>query len=116
MSYTAVVELFASLVAQVTLLIGIAAFVSRRRRLGVEADRCWAITHLGILVVTFAAFFGPHLRVTTWAAMHPGMNYPANGATLALLGRICIWFWPAGAIVVVLVAIAGMFKATFLVR
>jgi bla regulator protein BlaR1 len=116
MSYLAGLELFTSLFVQVTLLLGVAAFVSRGRRLGVDADRCWAITHFAILLVTLAALFGPHLRVTSWASMHPGMNYPADGAILAVLGRLCIWIWAAGAISVMLVAIVAMFKATFLVR
>jgi bla regulator protein BlaR1 len=116
MNYLAILELFSSLFVQVTVVLAVAAFVSRRGRLGVDADRCWAITHFGILLITAAALFGPHLRITTWATLHPGLNYPADGAALAKLGHACLWIWPAGAAAVVFVAIAGMFKATFLVR
>src|SRR3954469_4237289 len=102
MSSLAILELFTSVFVQVTVVIGVAAFVSRRGRLGVDADRCWAMTHFGILLITVAALFGPHLRVTTWAAMHPGMNYPADGGSLAALGQFGVWIWAAGAIGVVL--------------
>ncbi len=116
MSYLATLELIASLTVQVTVLIGAASVISRRRHLSANADRCWAIAHVCILLVTAAAIFAPHIRLTTWATLHPGVNYPPNGSTLSYLGALCMWFWPAGGIVVLTAGIIGMFKATSLVR
>jgi bla regulator protein blaR1 len=115
MTSLSVLETSLSLIVQVTLLIGVAAFVVRRRHAGPNADSCWAVLHFCILMITAAAFFLPHLRLTVWADLHPTENYP-TGSALQILGSVIGWTWATGAIVVVLAGIVGMIKASAIVR
>jgi bla regulator protein blaR1 len=109
-------ELFVSLTVQVTILIAVAAWVARRTEAGRNADFCWAALHVSILIVTIAAIFLPHLRLTTWADLNPMKSYPVKGAPLDILGLICQWIWAAGAISIFFVIVAGMIKAVKVVR
>jgi bla regulator protein blaR1 len=115
MTSLCLLEMSLSLIVQVTLLIGIAAFILRRHQSGPNADSCWAVLHTCILLATAAAFFLPHPRLTVWADLHPRENYPA-GATLQVLGAFIGWAWAMGAVAVVLAGIAGMIKASAIVR
>ncbi len=115
MTSLSVLETSLSLVVQVTLLIGVAAFVVRRRQAGPNADSCWAVLHFCILLITAAAFFLPHLRLTVWADLHPTENYPA-GSALQTLGSVIGWTWATGATFIVLAGIVGMIKASAIVR
>jgi beta-lactamase regulating signal transducer with metallopeptidase domain len=73
------------------------------------------VLHLCILLTTAAAFFLPHLRLTVWADLHPTENYP-TGAALQILGSIIGWTWITGTSALVLIGIAGMIKASAIVR
>src|SRR3954469_24349609 len=116
MTSLSVLEMSLSLFVQVTLLIGVAAFVARRLQAGPNADCCWAVLHICILLVTAAAFFLPHLRLTVWADLYPAENYPATGSTLQFMGSFIGWTWATGTCALVLVGIAGMVKASAIVR
>lgn len=109
-------ELFLSLTVQVTILIGVGAWAARRTEAGRNADFCWASLHICILIVTAAALFLPHLRLTTWAELNPTKSYPPTGAPLHILGGICQWIWITGASTIFLVVAAGMIKAIIVVR
>ena len=115
MTSLSVLETSLSLIVQVTLLIGVAAFVVRRRHSGPNTDSCWAVLHFCILMITAAAFFLPHLRLTVWADLHPTENYP-TGSALQILGSVIGCAWATGAIVVVLAGVVGMIKASAIVR
>lgn len=115
MTSLSVLETSLSLVVQVTLLIGVAAFIARRHHAGPNADSRWAVLHFCILLITAAAFFLPHLRLTVWADPYRTENYPTN-STLQILGSIIGWTWGTGAIAVILAGIAGMIKASAIVR
>src|SRR5262245_6310057 len=112
MNSLAILETSLSLFVQVTLLIGIAAVIARRQESGQHADSCWAMLHVAILLVTLAAFFLPHLRVTVWADLHPTENYPPGLSTLQIVGSFISWTWGIGALVVVVMGIGGIVKAT----
>jgi bla regulator protein BlaR1 len=116
MTSLSALETFLSLALQVTLLISVAAFVASRQKAGRNADYCWAALHICILLATAAAFFLPHLRLTVWADLHPAENYPSNGSKLQVLGSIIGWTWATGALAVVLAGVAGMIKASAIVR
>lgn len=109
-------ELFVSLVAQVTLMIGVVAYVARRHRGGANADFCWAALHVSILLITAAAFLLPHLRLATWADFHPTANYPSGSTVLQVLGWTCGWVWAIGALAVVIVGTVGMITAARILR
>src|SRR4051812_40383446 len=115
MTSLSLLEMSLSLIAQVTLLIGVAALIVRRGQAGPNADCCWAVLHTCILLATAAAFFLPHLRLTVWADLHPTESYPA-GATLQMLSAFIGWAWATGTLGVVLVGIAGMIRASAIVR
>jgi beta-lactamase regulating signal transducer with metallopeptidase domain len=112
----ATLELFVSLVAQVTLLIGAAAWITRRQRDAANTDRFWAALHISILLVTAAAFFLPHLRLATWADFHPTTTYPAGRTLLQTFGTTCGWIWAIGSMLVFVAGAAGMIKATLIMR
>ena len=115
MTSLTVLETSLSLLVQVTLLIGVGAFVVRRRQAGPNADSCWAVLHFCIVMITAAAFFLPHLRLAVWADLHPTENYPA-GSALQILGSVIGWTWATGAIVIVLAGVFGIVKASAIVR
>jgi bla regulator protein blaR1 len=116
MTSLSALETSLSLFVQVTLLIGVTAIVARRQLAGRNSDFYWAALHVCVLLVTAAAFFLPHLRLTVWADLHPTETYPPEGATLQILGSIISWAWATGAFAIVLVGIAGMVKASSIVR
>lgn len=87
MTSLSVLEVFVSLVGQVALLIGVAPLVTRGQT-GRNADGCWAVAHVCIVLVAVAAFFLSHLRLTVWADLHPAENYPPSGSTLQILGTV----------------------------
>jgi bla regulator protein BlaR1 len=116
MTSLSALETLLSLALQVTLLIVVAAVVARRHHAGRNADYCWAALHNCILLATAAAFFLPHLRLTVWADLHPAENYHSSGSKLQLLGYVISWTWITGALAVVLTGIAGMIKASAIVR
>lgn len=109
-------ELFASLAVQVSLLIGVAAWLARRQRDRSNTDRCWAALHISILVVTTAAFFLPHLRLATWADLNPESTYPAGRTILQIVGTSCGWIWAVGAMTVFVVGAVGTIRATVILR
>lgn len=109
-------EIFLSLTAQVTFLIGVAAWFARRQQPGRNGDICWAALHVCILLVTAAAFFLPHVRLTTWADLHPAENYPAGNSALHQLGSVLGWTWGLGAMIVFAIVVAGLIKAIAIVR
>jgi beta-lactamase regulating signal transducer with metallopeptidase domain len=111
-----VLEMSLSLFVQVTLLIGVTSFIVRNRRSASDADSCWAVLHVCILLATAAAFFLPHLRIAVWADLHPTENYPNGSSALQILGVIIGWAWGVGACIVVLVGAVGMLKASIIVR
>lgn len=116
MTSLTILEALVSLTAQVTLLIGLAAWLTRKQFLGPDADTCWASLHICILMLTAAAFFLPHLRLITWSDFKPSASLPAANATCLVAGRICAWTWLLGAVAIVAACIGGMFRATSLVR
>lgn len=116
MTSLGILETSLSLFVQVTLLIGIAALITRRRESARNADGCWAMLHVAILLVTLAAFFLPHLRLTVWADLHPTESYPPGVSTLQIVGSVIGWAWGVGALVIVVAGIAGIVKATNIVR
>ncbi len=116
MTSLSILETSLSLLVQVTLLIVVAAFVARRHQTGRNADYCWAAHHVCILLVTVAAFFLPHLRLTVWADLHPSESYPTGGSTLSVLGYVIGWTWVTGTLTIVLVGVAGLVKASAIVR
>jgi len=109
-------ELWASLTVQVTLLIGVAAYVARRQQNSPSADRHWTALHICILLLTAAAWFLPHLRLSTWAALHPAASYPSGATTLQFLGWTCGWIWLVGALAVFIAGVGGVIRATLIVR
>jgi bla regulator protein BlaR1 len=109
-------EVFLSLTAQVTFLIGVAAYFARRQQPGRNGDVCWAALHVCILLITAAAFFLPHVRLTTWADLHPAENYPAGNSALHRLGSAIGWTWGLGVVTVFAVGVATMIKAIAIVR
>ncbi len=116
MNYPSVLEALASLSIQVAVLIGLTAWVARRRRFGVDADTCWSTLHVCILLLTAAAFLLPHMRLITWADIQPSEGHPALDAAAFIIGRVCTWVWLFGTITVLGLCIAGMLRATSLVR
>ena len=57
-----------------------------------------------------------NLRLAKWGDFHPTSNYPAGKTFLQILGSTCGWLWAAGALVVFVVGVAGMIKATVILR
>jgi bla regulator protein blaR1 len=108
-------ETILSLTAQVTLLLVIVGLVTRGRQADGGADIYWAVGHVSILLLTAAAFLLPHVRLTTWADLHPAENYPSSG-TLHLFGQILEWSWLAGAALLLVLVIVGILKASKIVR
>lgn len=116
MTSLSIVEILLSLAVQATLLIGVTALQARRQQQARNADACWAALHVCILLITVAAFFLPHMRLTTWADLHPAESYPAGNSTLQVLGSIFVWTWAVGGLAIVVGGIVGMFKAIAIVR
>ncbi len=116
MNYLSVVETFVSLSLQVAVLIGLTAWVARRRRFRGNADACWSALHVCILLLTAGAFLLPHLRFITWADLQPSEGHPNIDATTSAAGRICLWVWLSGSATILAVCIGGMLRATSLVR
>jgi bla regulator protein blaR1 len=116
MTLLAILEIFFSLTIQTTLLIGVAYVLVRRWPEARNNDFCWSAVHVCILLVTAAAFFLPHVRLTTWADLHPEANYPANATALPLAASICAWLWAIGAAGILIAGIAGIIKAVVIVR
>jgi beta-lactamase regulating signal transducer with metallopeptidase domain len=116
MTSLGILENWLSLFLQVTLLIALAAVIARRQRFACNADGAWAMLHVAILLATLAAFFLPHFRLTVWADLHPTDDYPAGVSTLSFLASVVSWTWCIGAILIVVAGVAGMIKATNIVR
>src|SRR5262245_20591107 len=111
-----VFELLVSLTVQVTFLVGVAACLSRGRRARSNADHCWAALYICILLVTAAAFFLPHFRVATWTELKPPLHAPVASTTFAFLARVCGSVWLIGTLAVLIAGVAGMIRATAIVR
>ncbi len=116
MTSLSILEIFLSLVFQVTLLIVVTAALVRRNPGERNADYYWAFLHASILLITAAAFLLPHLRLTVWGDLHPTENYPPDGAALQVCGGCVGWIWGGGAVVMVLISILGMVKASLIVH
>lgn len=115
MTSLVILETFLSLSVQITLLIGVAYLIARHWPAARNNDFCWAALHVCILLVTGSAFLLPHLRLTTWADLHPAANYPANATTLPMAASLCSWFWASGAAFILMAGIAGIIKAVTIV-
>lgn len=111
-----ILEILGSLSVQVTLLICMVSWLVRREPTNAAADWCWAAVHVCILGLTAAAFLAPHLRLVTWADVHPAPNPPLVNAAFSILGRFCTWAWISGALAIFAVGVGGMIRATLLVR
>lgn len=116
MSTSTLLEVFASLTVQVTLLICIAAFAICRRHDAADSDGPWAAVHGCILLFTAAAFLLPHLRPVTLADLPWAAGSPAAIAPYQWLGRLCLWLWLTGMVAVITAVLGGIWRASSLLR
>jgi beta-lactamase regulating signal transducer with metallopeptidase domain len=109
-------EIFVSLSVQITLVIGLTAWLTSRGPYRASADACWSMLHVGILLLTATAFMFPHVRWITWADFEPSSGHPALDSFTTTAGRICSWAWFSGTALFLGVCVAGIYRATILVR
>jgi len=113
---TTTLEILASLFIQVTLLIGLTAWLTSRPRYRACADACWVSLHVTILLLTAAAFLFPHLRWITWADIQPSQDHPILDSVASRIGQVCSWVWFSGTAIFFGICGAGIYRATALVR
>ncbi|MFO0790768.1 MAG: M56 family metallopeptidase [Pirellulales bacterium] len=116
MNYLSIFEVLASLFVQVSVLIGLTAWITRHPRLRSDADACWSVAHVCILLLTAAAFFLPHVRWITWVGLTSSERPISADGVMMLVGGAVSWVWLAGVIAVSLLCCGGMLRATSLVR
>ncbi len=109
-------EVFASLSVQITLLIALTAWIVKRPPFRASADTCWSMMHVCILLLTAAAFLLPHVRLITVAQVQPSEDHPVLDMLATSIGQTCAWIWLMGTAVFVGVCGLGMYRATMLVR
>lgn len=116
MSYPALLEVFASLTVQVTLLVGVAAWAIRRQRDKADADGPWAAVHGCILLLTAAAILLPHLRPVTMGDLRSSTSDLVTLSYYQLAGKVCLWLWISGTAAVLVAIAGGIWRATDLSR
>ena len=116
MTSLSVLEAFVSLSVQVTLVTCLAAWFVRRHRNCADLDVCWTTLHAGILLLSVAAFSFPHLRLITWGDLTQANRSLDLEAELRALGWGIGWVWLTGTLVCASLVVAGMFRATMVVR
>jgi beta-lactamase regulating signal transducer with metallopeptidase domain len=109
-------EALTSLTLQVTLLIGVAAWSTRKNILKSYSDTLWAIMHICILALTCIGLLTPHLRLFTWADLQPLPNHSFAEVVSSSAGEIAAWIWASGSILVAVACIGGIVRATQLIR
>jgi bla regulator protein blaR1 len=116
MSPLYVLELFASLSMQVTLLTCFAALFTQRNRNCADLDLCWAMLHAGILLLSIAGFSFPHLRIISWGDLPQANSSIQLEAQLHRLGWGVGRVWLTGALIYAALVAVGMLRAMMLVR
>lgn len=116
MSYPLVLEILASLFVQVAVLAGVTCWIARRPRFAVSADVCWSTMHVCILLSTIGAFSLPHLRLVTWSDFGPAHQHLGAVTAVDYVGWLATWAWLSGSVVILLACVAGICRATYLVR
>jgi bla regulator protein blaR1 len=109
-------ETIGSLTVQITLMIGVVAWITRRREAAAAADWTWTALHGCILLVTGAALLLPHLRPTTWAALCVTSESASTQNAIDLGGQLLFWLWAIGVSVMLMAIAAGMWRASALVQ
>jgi bla regulator protein blaR1 len=109
-------ETISSLALQITLMIGVVAWITCRRQAAVAADWTWTALHACVLLVTGAAFLLPHLRPVTWAALCVSSESAATQDAIDFGSRLLFWLWLGGAGVMLAANLAGTWRASKLVR
>jgi bla regulator protein BlaR1 len=109
-------ETIGSLTLQITLMIGVVAWITCRRQAAAAADWTWTALHASIVVVTGAAFLLPHLRPTTWAALCVTSEAASTQNAIDLGGRLLFWLWLSGVGAMLAAIAAGMWRASKLVQ
>ena len=104
-------ETIGSLTVQITLMIGIVAWITCRRQAAAAADWTWTALHACILLVTGAAFLLPHLRPVTWAGICVTAESAWIQQAIDLGGEFLFWLWAGGVGVMLLALAAGMWRA-----
>jgi bla regulator protein BlaR1 len=112
----ALLEVFASLSVQITLLIALTAWIVKRAAFRASADTCWSMMHVCVLLLTAGAFLLPHVRLMTVAEVQPSGGRPMFGMLATSIGRICAWAWPMGTAAFMGICGLGVYRATMLVR
>lgn len=115
MSYLSILEALVSLSVQIAVLIGVTTWITRHRQTS-EADTCWSVAHVCILLLMVAAFCLPHVRWVTWADITSSEGPIAADSVLTAVGCIAAWCWLVGATAVLMLCGGGMLQATSLVR
>jgi len=116
MTSTAFFEYFASLSAQVTVVIGATAWIAARRKREGEAHRVWAACHFLILALVALAVLVPHLRLFPAG---PISSYTEQAKTVSLSGKLetLLYFsWSVGAAVGLFALLLGMIQAVRILR
>jgi beta-lactamase regulating signal transducer with metallopeptidase domain len=108
-------ETIGSLTVQITLMIGVVAWITCRRQAAAAADWTWTALHASILLVTGAAFLLPHLRPVTWAALCVTSESASTQNAIDLGGRLLFWLWLIGVGAMLTAIAAGMWRASMLV-
>jgi bla regulator protein BlaR1 len=109
-------ETIGSLTVQITLMIGVVAWITCRRQAAAAADWTWTAVHACILLVTGAAFLLPHLRPITWAGLCVTSESVAIQKAVDLGGRFLFWLWSGGVSIMLFALAAGIWRANSLVR
>ena len=116
MSPATFLETIGSLTVQITLMIGVVAWITNRRQAAAAADWTWTALHLCILLVTGIAVVFPHLRPVTWAALCVTSESAATQNAVDFGGEILFWIWLVGVGAMLAAIAAGMWRASTLVR
>jgi beta-lactamase regulating signal transducer with metallopeptidase domain len=109
-------ETIGSLTVQITLMIGVVAWITRQRQAAAAADWTWTALHGCILLMTGAALLLPHLRPTTWAALCVTSESAATQNAIDLGGRLLFWLWAIGVSIMLAAIVGGMWRASKLVQ
>lgn len=96
MTYSAVLEAMLNLCVQVSVLICVAAWLTRCARNDRIGDQIWRTCHVAILLLTAATFLLPNARLATLSGLMKDLD---AGTVLAWTGRIgqsMVWIWLSG--------------------
>jgi len=116
MLYPALLELVASLTAQVTLVIGIAALATRRQKDQINSDRLWVGIHYCILLLSAAALLLPHFRPATMGDIGLSERMLSALDYYQLIGKLFCSLWLCGVAVVMVAVVGGVWRATSLLK